>query len=110
MIIWVLHSFLQFSRLRRVGDLGYRKSGASNFFGGRNITLGRLVVDTLLSSKELVNKMTNYEIPSLSQKLFNLPIPEAPQLEYNRADKLQYFVAYSFDEMVSRIRFCLVVH
>jgi len=95
----------QMSRLRRSGEFQYRKTGASGFYLARQLTVGRLIVDTLLSARDLVGKLTNYELPSLMQHLFEQEVPAEPKLppSYTGAEnkqKLTFWVQYTLDELL----------
>lgn len=88
------------SRLRRQGSFNYRKGVGGGQFMGRTLTIGRIVVDTLLGARDLMSKQTNYEVPTLASALFGVAIPSPPLTEdmYNTKDCLSYFLKYSCDE------------
>ncbi|CAD7959821.1 unnamed protein product [Amoebophrya sp. A120] len=97
------------SRLRRVGDFQYRKTSNSGFYLARQLTVGRLVCDSLLSSRDLVGKLTNYELPSLAKKLFDQDVPDPPDYHecvlvsttaaVQNFDMFRYWLCYTFDEL-----------
>ncbi|CAD7939831.1 unnamed protein product [Amoebophrya sp. A25] len=90
------------SRLRRTGDFQYRKTGASGFYLGRQLTIGRLVCDTLLMSRDLIPKQNNYEIPHLMKLKFDMHVPEHPPplVDYKDAKVVKEYAAYAMDEMI----------
>lgn len=92
------------SRLLRFGDFSYKRGLGNGTFTGRNLTIGRLVCDTLLGGRELLSKMTNYEVTSIAKELFNLDLPTGPEVNqdgyFKDANTLDYFLRYYFDESI----------
>merc|ERR1719191_606040 len=66
-----LNFWQKLGRLRRLKERAPRpmSQGSASMWVPRNITAGRLVVDTLLAARELMGK-TSYELPFLVEKMF----------------------------------------
>eukprot|EP00397_Hematodinium_sp_SG-2012_P000601 GEMP01000602.1.p1 GENE.GEMP01000602.1~~GEMP01000602.1.p1 ORF type:complete len:1314 (+),score=299.15 GEMP01000602.1:210-4151(+) len=66
-----MNNWHRLSRLNKPELLGNRRM--TGFFGGRKLTVGRLVCDTLLCAREFLGKQSNYEMETLATSVLNEP-------------------------------------
>mmetsp|Transcript_38866 Transcript_38866/g.89951 ORF Transcript_38866/g.89951 Transcript_38866/m.89951 type:complete len:1385 (-) Transcript_38866:145-4299(-) len=70
-----VQNWQRLGRLRRSKDRVPRMEGRSGqgFWAGANLTVGRLVCDTSLQSKDLLPKMGSYDLPNLVKEQLGIP-------------------------------------
>lgn len=85
-------------RTRRHSDAFSYKKGANSMTQVRQMATGRVVCDTLLMAKDSMQKMPDYELPTIFEKLFGQAIPNEPAFPED-LDYTQH-VCYYFDEAV----------
>lgn len=73
------------SRLRRPANqavFNYRKNtNGLNFHVVRNMTVGRIVCDSLVMCKDLLPKQVSYDLHILAAKQLGMPVPPPPTFE-----------------------------
>jgi len=70
---WHMLSRLNHAYRNKPEPLQRRFRDNGGFFGGRQLTVGRLVCDTLLSAREFLGKQTSYELSKLCTTILKQP-------------------------------------